>query len=435
MTSREEMKELLVSAFKAGIAAAHPEQLFDREGICETLKELAVEVKGKVVIVGAGKASAAMACAFEREWDAAGGVVSDGFVVTREDYECKTQWTEIALAGHPYADDRSIDATARLLQLAQSLSADDLLVSLWSGGASSLLSAPIHGVDPASLQHLSRALVNAGADIFEINTVRRHLLAASGGRLAMAAAPAQLLNIVLPDVVDPDNDELWLATIASGPTMPDPTTLQDAAQVLKTWEILPPPDIAAALDDAKNETPKTWEEIRVTAQTTIVLPGNAAIEGAAAYLEAHWDGDIHMITPDPAGDATEIGVEFGQGFQQASFGRGVYLCAGELTVQASGDGAGGPNQEFALAMALTLDGAVNIYALSGDTDGIDGKGTHAGAFIAPDTLAHFAKEGIDAGEALMRNNTAPAFAAIGDAVITGPTFTNVNDLRLVVING
>ncbi len=435
MSSRDEMKDLLIGAFKAGVAAAHPSKLFDDDDLRGPLKEMASTIAGKVVIVGAGKASAAMAAAFEREWEAAGGLISAGLVVTREGYECATRWTEVVCAGHPYPDERSTLAVQRLLQLVDDLGEADLLVGLWSGGGSSLLSAPIEGVAINSLQDLGRALVNKGADIFEINTVRRHLLAASGGRLACAAAPAPILNIVLPDVIDPEDDDLWLATIASGPTVPDPTSLGDARQILETWEIIPTADIAAALQIDSNETPKCWDDIGTHSQITMILPGDAAIEGAATYLEDHWDGDIHLITPDPVGEAQAIGSEFGKGFSQPDLDPGIYLCAGELTVEVAGNGSGGPNQEFALALAIALDGRQGVYALSGDTDGIDGVGEAAGAFIAPDTLDRLERAGVDPQIALDRNDAGGAFAAIGDAIITGPTFTNVNDLRLVVING
>ncbi len=432
MTSAEDMKVILQEAFMAGVKAAHPDAFLARADVRETIAQAAKSCTGRVLVLGAGKAAAAMAAALEREWP---GELS-GLVVTRGGYEVPTKNIEVAIGGHPYPKSQSAEIATRMLALASELGEGDLLIGLWSGGGSALLACPPEEVLFEAFRGLTKELLKSGADIHEINTVRKHLSQIAGGRLAQAASPAHLINLVIPDVVDEGNEAATLSAIASGPAVPDPTTLEQALAVLAKYECAMDPAINAHLSDLANETPKSWPAIHLAAQQTLTLSADAAVAAAAQVFQARGFALVPTLG-NLTGDATEIATsqaELALSKVEAGVPTAI-ISGGELTVNVTGTGTGGPNQEFALAFAIALASAKGIYALSGDTDGIDGMGEAAGAFIAPDTLARLRAAGIDPQKALTNNDAGGAFAANGDLLITGPTFTNVNDLRLIVING
>tara|TARA_R110002110_G_scaffold54129_14_gene155599 strand:- start:620 stop:1912 length:1293 start_codon:yes stop_codon:yes gene_type:complete len=384
---------------------------------------------GRTIVIGAGKASAAMAQAFERAWD---GPLS-GLVITRYGFALPCEQIEIVEASHPVPDAAGRDATARIMQLAQTLGPDDLLVALISGGGSSLMIAPVDGVSLEDKQEVNRLLLKSGADITEMNCVRKHLSGIKGGRLAALAAPAALHCLMISDV--PGDDP---AVIASGPTVPDPTTLADARDILRRYEITPPSSVARALEDSANETPK---------------PGNPAFESTinelvarplqmlqTAETEAGQHGlNVINLGDRIEGEAREVAkamAGIARSIQESSTpctAPALLLSGGELTVTVRGNGAGGPNQEFSLALAMALEGRAGIYAISCDTDGVDGNNDVAGAVIAPDTLTRGKNAGLIADDYLKSNDAGGYFATIKDLVITGPTYTNVNDFRAILV--
>lgn len=423
MIWRDDQKALLESAFMAGVNAAHPDGFFATDDMGRALAQAAT-TKGRVLVLGAGKAAAAMAAALEREWP--GTRPLEGLVVTRAGYEVSTRNVEVAMAGHPYPENQGAGHAARMLSLAAELGKDDLLIGLWSGGGSSLLACPPGGMEFQTFIELTKSLLGSGADIHQINTVRKHLSRISGGRLAKAAAPASLLNLVIPDVVGSDTPAR-LSAIASGPCVPDPTTLADAARVLDLHGI-------NEFESFLTETPKSWDEIGTAHAQTLELDGNVAVTAAADALRAHGfsiftEANVTAEARAAAGKFARIAL--GHGGQRPA----AIVSGGELTVTVKGTGTGGPNQEHALALAIALDGAEGIAAVAGDTDGIDGPGEVAGAFVFPDTLKRLRAAGVDPQAALANNDATGAFKAIGDLLVTGPTHTNVDDLRLIVING
>jgi len=428
MISHEDMKALLRDVFMEGVSAAHPETFLAIGDLRFAFRDAIARQKGRVIALGAGKASAAMAAALEREWAAAGGGPLEGLVVTRKGYEAETQTIEIVTGGHPYPEEGSAAVAQRMLTLAKDLTADDLLIGLWSGGGSALLACPPDEVPFDDFRALTKSLLASGADIHDINTVRKHLSHISGGRLAQTAAPAALLNLIIPDVVGGEDSET-LSAIASGPTVPDPTSVADAARILERHG-------QTAFIPALSETPKTWDEIGIETRRTILGDDITSVVAAESALErqgfklAHKDAAV-------TGEAREVARAHAALAQEtaARSEKAFIVTGGELTVTGAEGGQGGPNQEYALALAIALDGAPGIAALAGDTDGIDGNGAAAGAFVFPDTLQIMRDAGVDPHQALESHNSGSAFAAIGDLLTTGPTQTNVNDLRLIVING
>jgi len=428
MTLREKTKALLTRTFMAGVSAAHPDRFMESGIVRAALAKVIQETKGRTVILGAGKASAAMAAALEREWLALGGAPFSGSVVTREGYDCATSFINIAIGGHPYPVPESTEISKRMLEQARSLSENDLLIGLWSGGGSSLLACPTNGISFEDFLALTKALLASGADIHEINTVRKHLSRISGGRLAQAAAPASVFNLVIPDVVDED-EEARLSAIASGPCVPDTTSLEDAFHIVERYGLSAP-------RDALTETPKSWEAIGVGQHRTIVMDDGKSLAAAVKVLKGE-GFDILRNENNVTGEARKV-AQADAAMAKAALESGKRLAivtGGELTVTVKGSGKGGPNQEYALALALALEGAAGVAALAGDTDGIDGVSKAAGAFVLPDTLERMEAAGIDPQSALNTSDAGTAFKAIGDLLITGPTLTNLNDLRLIVING
>ncbi len=415
-------RAFLGSLFQAAVDAAQP-------AICLP-SHLPPPPRGRTVVVGAGKASAAMACALEDHWR---GPLS-GVVVTQYGYGAACAHIEIVEAAHPVPDAAGAAAARRILECVGGLNADDLVICLISGGGSALMPAPLEGLDLADKIAVNRALLRCGATISEINCVRKHLSAIKGGRLAAAAAPARIVTLAISDV--PGDDP---AVIASGPTIPDPTSFADARAILARHGVTPPPAVQACLKQGALETPKPGDSRFVAGDYITIAAPQASLMAAAAVARAA--GVAPVILGDAIeGEAREVAlVHAGIARQVARHGQpaaapAVLLSGGETTVTLHGQGRGGRNAEFALALAIALDGAAGIAAIACDTDGIDGSEDNAGALIAPDTLARAAAAGLNPRARLADNDAYGFFAAIGDLVMTGPTFTNVNDFRAILIS-
>ncbi len=416
-----EAKQFLRDLFDAAVAAADPARCLP--------PFLPAPPRGKMVVVGAGKAAAAMARAVEKHWQGALG----GLVVTRYGHGVACDQIEIVEAAHPVPDDAGLTAASRILELAQGLGADDLLLCLISGGGSSLLTLPAAGISLADKQAVNQALLRSGAAIGEMNCVRKHLSAIKGGRLAAAAAPAQVVTLLISDV--PGDDP---AVIASGPTVGDPTSFADAREILRRYDITPPETVRAHLAAAAVESPKIGDPRLVDCVTHLIAAPQASLIAAAQAAEAV--GMQALILGDAIeGEAREVGLVHA-GIAQACARHGhpaapplVLLSGGETTVTVRGKGRGGRNGEFALGLALALDGNERIFALAADTDGIDGSEDNAGVLVTPDTLARARRAGVDPMASLAGNDAYSLFAAVDDLVVTGPTLTNVNDFRAVLI--
>ncbi len=381
--------------------------------------------KGRTIVVGAGKAAAAMARAVETHWPGP----LQGVVVTRDGYGVKCERIEMIEASHPVPDARGRAAAGRILQAVQGLTADDLVLCLVSGGASALLTMPAQGMTLEDKQAVNRALLRSGAAIGEINTVRKHLSAIKGGRLAAAAHPAQVVTLLISDV--PGDDP---ATIGSGPTVPDPTTYADARAVIAKYGFAVPDSVRARLDAGADETPKPGDSRLARASATIIATPRQALEAAVARTRA-LGYEPTVLGDRIEGEARDVGREHARMAQDLvkQGGKRAILSGGELTVTIRGEGRGGPNAEYMMAMALALNGAPDIHALAGDTDGIDGSEDNAGAVIAPDTLVRAHAKGLDTEAMLAANDSYKYFQTLGDLLMTGPTFTNVNDLRVILI--
>ena len=383
--------------------------------------------QGRVIVVGAGKASARMAEAVEAAW----GPVP-GLVITRYGYGRPTQGIEIALAAHPVPDQAGVAATARMLDLLSGLGPDDLVVMLISGGASALLCAPAGAVTLAEKQAVNAALLASGAPIDQMNTLRKHLSRVKGGQLAAAAAPAQVLALMISDV--PGDDP---AMIGSGPTVGDGSTPADALAIVDQWGIALPDSARAVLAGPTGVIPPGDPRLASVQNRVVAAPAQSL--AAAADMGRAEGFDIRILGDDLGGEAREVAASHAALAlaAQAAMARGdapiLILSGGELTVTRRGTGVGGPNAEYALALALALEGAAGIRAIACDTDGVDGAAEVAGATIGPDTLARALLARRDAGQALADNDAHSFFAAIGDQVVTGPTLTNVNDFRAILI--
>jgi hydroxypyruvate reductase len=383
---------------------------------------------GRTVVVGAGKAAAAMAKAVEDHWP---GPLS-GIVVTRYGHGLPCRRIDVVEASHPVPDEAGRNAAARILETVRGLGPDDLVLCLISGGGSALLSLPAPGITLADKQAVNKALLKSGADIAEMNCVRKHLSAIKGGRLAVAAWPARLVGLLISDV--PGDDP---SVIASGPTVADPTSFADARAVLAKYGIEPPPAVAARFAGA-DETPKPGDPRLARTETILVARPQESLEAAAqAAREA---GVTPVILGDSIeGEAREVAqVMAGIARQVAWHGQpagapAVLLSGGETTVTVRGTGRGGRNAEFLLALAVALRGHPGIHALAGDTDGIDGTEDNAGCLLGPDSLARAGALGIDAKARLADNDGYGFFSALGDLVVTGPTLTNVNDFRAILV--
>jgi len=419
--------------FSAAVEAAQAERV-----IRQNLPPAPV---GRTVVIGAGKASAEMARSFEQHWHGPMEQLS-GLVVTRYDYAVPCEHIEIIEAAHPVPDAAGEEAAKRILQLVSGLTPDDLVVCLISGGGSSLLSLPAEGLTLADKQQLNKALLKSGANISEMNCVRKHLSAIKGGRLAAAIHPAPLVTLLISDV--PDDD---LNVIASGPTVADPTTFTDALNIIERYGIDQP---AAAIDyikrhaadgacgDTSAESPKPGDERLSNSQAVLVATPQMSLEAAAVVAREHGitpviigdsiEGESSEVAKVHAGIAKQI-IRHGQPVVRPC----VLLSGGETTVTVKGNGRGGRNAEFCLSLAIALNGQPGVFALAADTDGIDGSEDNAGAIVKPCTLARAADEGLAAENYLADNNAYSYFEKLDDLLMTGPTLTNVNDFRAVLI--
>jgi hydroxypyruvate reductase len=409
-------RQFLRALFDSAVAAALPSLVVP--------PQLPSPPKGRTIVLGAGKAAAAMARAVEDNWN---GPLS-GLVVTRYGHALPCRTIEVVEASHPVPDQAGEDAARRILSLAGSAGPDDLVLCLVSGGGSALLSLPAPGLTLADKQVVNRALLTSGAPIGEMNVVRKHMSAIKGGRLAAASYPARMLSLIISDA--PGDDP---SIIASGPTVPDPSTFAEARAVVARHNIQLPPAVAAHFATAADETPKPGDPRLANARTVIIASAANSLAAAAEHARAHG------VTPFILGDAIEGEArDVGRAMAADALGRRdrrplVLLSGGETTVTVRKKGRGGRNTEFLAGLAEGLGGAPGIFALAGDTDGIDGSENNAGAFITPDTLARGAALGLDIGDALAHNNVYPYFEALGDLVVSGPTLTNVNDFRAILV--
>jgi hydroxypyruvate reductase len=389
-------------------------------------------VRGRIVVIGAGKASAEMARVVEQVW-AGSGVALTGLVVTRYGYGAACTQIEIVEAAHPVPDAAGLAAAQRMLQRVSGLGADDLVLCLISGGGSALLPLPLPGLTLDDKQALNRALLASGASINEMNCVRRHLSAIKGGRLAAACHPARVLTLALSDV--PGDDPI---NIASGPTVADPTTCADALALVQRYGLALPPHLRAVLDSGRGESVKPGDPRLARAELQLVATPRRSLQAAADVARAA--GVTPLVLGDSIeGEARDVGKVLG-GIARSAALHGepvaapcVLLSGGETTVTLRGRGRGGRNVEFALSLALALDGLPRTWALAGDTDGVDGADEVAGAIVTPDTLARAWSVGLRPADRLADNDGHAFFQALGDQVITGPTRTNVNDFRAILI--
>jgi glycerate 2-kinase len=413
---------LLRRMFDAAIAAAQP-------ALCVP-PHLPAPPKGRTIVIGAGKASAAMARALEDHWTGP----LEGLVVTRFGYRVPCERIEIVEAAHPVPDEAGLKAATRIADLVRGLTADDLVIALISGGGSALLAAPAPGVTLDDKQLLSAALLRSGATISEMNCVRRHLSSLKGGRLGALCAPARVVALLLSDV--PGDDRI---DIASGPTVPDPTTCADALGVLARYDIAVPPTLRALLETGATESVKPGDPRLARSEAVLVATPLASLE-AAAKVARDAGYAAHILGDSIEGEAREVGKVFGGIARHVALNREpfappcVLLSGGETTVTVRGNGRGGRNVEFLLSLGLTLGGLPGIYALAGDTDGVDGMEEIAGGLLTPDSLVRARAKMIDPRAALDANDGHGFFEALDDGVVTGPTLTNVNDFRAILID-
>lgn len=406
--------------------------LFDRAvAVADPMQSLAASLPprppGRVLVIGAGKASARMAEAVEAAWGAC-----EGLVITRYGYARPCRGIEIVEAAHPIPDDSGLAATARMLDLVAGLGTEDFVLVLISGGASSLLCAPAEGVSLADKQAVNRALLASGAPIGEMNVLRKHLSRVKGGQLAAAAHPARMLSLLISDV--PGDDP---TLIGSGPTVGDQSAPEAARQILHRWQVDAPPSVFQALaQPCRIVNPS---DSRLSRAEALIYAAPAQSLQAAARLASDHGCTVRLLGDSLEGEAREVAVTMAAEALRLKAGLApgdpplLLLSGGELTVTRRGGGIGGPNAEFCLALALALNGAKGVHALACDTDGVDGAAEIAGAIIGPNTLASAYALGLSPKDALDRNDAHGLFGAIGGSVITGPTLTNVNDFRAILI--
>ena len=411
----------LRSLFESAVTAADPHRVLP--------SFLPAVPRGRTVVVGAGKAAGAMAQALEQHWMGA----LEGVVVTRYGHKVPTRFIEVLEAAHPVPDQAGQRASQRILEAVQGLTADDLVICLISGGGSALLAAPAPGLTLADKQTMNRSLLRSGATITEMNCVRKHLSSLKGGRLALACYPAQVVTLLISDV--PGDDP---TVIASGPTVADPTTFAEACAIVEKYGLQDQARAYAHLCAAREETPKPGDLRLTRTSTHLIATPQHSLEAAAAVARAA--GVTPVILGDSIeGEAREVAkVMAGIAHQVKRHGQPaarpcVLLSGGETTVTVRGKGRGGRNVEFLLALTLALRGEPGVFALAGDTDGIDGTEDNAGAVVLPDTWARAEHLGLRVADHLADNDGYGFFSALGDLVITGPTLTNVNDFRALLI--
>lgn len=406
--------QLLRQMFDRAVEAADP-----MRSLAQFLPE---KPKGRVLVIGAGKASARMAEAVEAAWGPC-----EGFVITRYGYGRPTQGIEIAEAAHPVPDEAGQRATQKLLGLLSGLGTDDFVLALISGGASALLSAPAGEMTLAEEQAVNQMLLASGAPIGQMNILRKHLSRVKGGQLAAAAYPARMLALLVSDV--PGDDP---ALIGSGPTVGDASTPEDAREIIRRWHLDVPQSVRAALEGRTGVLRP--DDPRLAHVTNVICAAPSQSLEAAAKLGRDAGYTVDILGDALEGEARDVAVQQAA-LARANQGPRILLSGGELTVTRRGDGIGGPNAEFSLALALALEGAPGIHAIACDTDGVDGAAEVAGALIGPQTLEVARAKGVDPVAALARNDAHGFFGAIGGQVVTGPTLTNVNDFRAILIEG
>ncbi len=415
-------KSFLSDLFQAAIERAQPEKC-----IPQYLPEAP---KGRLIVVGAGKASAAMARAVEEHWE---GELS-GLVITRYGYRVACKTIEIVEAAHPVPDEAGLAGAQRMLELVSGLSEHDTVLCLISGGGSSLLPLPFEGLSLQDKQTLNKMLLRCGATISEMNCVRRHLSQIKGGRLAAACYPAKVVNLLISDV--PGDDPI---NIASGPTVADPTTCADALAIVQRYKIQLPTRALEILETGEGETPDASDPRLANVETHMVATPQLALEAAAALAEEQGI-PAHILGDSIEGEASDVGVVMaGIARQVTSHGQPfsapcLLLSGGETTVTINGRGRGGRNVEFLLSLAVALDGQKGTFAVAGDTDGVDGMEEIAGAYCDATTLERAWRNGINPPLSLANNDGHGFFEALGDSIITGPTLTNVNDFRAILID-
>lgn len=419
MLDENSSAEFLRSLFDVAVAVADPMQTIP--------KYLPEKPAGRMVVVGAGKASARMAEAVESVWGPC-----DGLVLTRYGYARPTQCIEIVEAAHPVPDQAGLDATRRLLKLVDNLGPDDFVLSLISGGGSALFCAPVEGIDLADLQAVNRELLKSGAPIGQMNTIRKHLSRITGGQLAAQAYPATMLSLMISDVAG-DNP----ADIASGATVGEDTTPKEALDIVETYKMSLPNSVIKVLKLGSHIVP-TGDPRLANVTNKIISAPKMSLEAACKRARVH-EIDCRILGEAIEGEAREEAarqVKLACEIQDtlAHDDRPVLLLSGgECTVTGWGGGSGGPNAEFALAAAIALNARGRIYLIACDTDGVDGAAEVAGAIVRPDTLERAKSLGLDPEAALKRNDSHTFFAALADQVVTGPTLTNVNDFRAILI--
>lgn len=408
-----EPRQFLRSLYDTAVAAAAPENCMRTW--------VPAKPGGRVIVIGAGKAAASMAKELEDQWSGP----LEGCVIVPYGHGADCRWIKVIEASHPVPDEAGVAAAAEILASVSNLSAGDTVVCLISGGGSSLLCLPAQGVSLVEKQSITSQLLKAGAAIHEINCVRKKLSAIKGGKLAAACAPATVITLIISDV--PGND---VSMVASGPTIADGSSPAEALEILDRYAISASASARTAIG---NSAP-----VKVAAGDIRILATSDDAMLATAALVA-----THEITPytlgDLSGDARSLGAEHAELAMQIAAGIGpveapcVILSGGETTVNVHGNGRGGRNGEYALSLAIALDGHPRIHAIACDTDGIDGAGDNAGSFVSPDTLARASAAGLDANELLDRNDSYKFFSTTLDLVVTGPTRTNVNDFRAIFV--
>jgi len=421
-------RDLLLGSFQAALAAADPLKVVP--------PHLPKPPKGRALVVGAGKAAASMALAVEQGWPADAPL--DGLVITRHQHGLLTNRINVMEASHPVPDESAESAAHEILKHVKGLTPEDLLVVLISGGGSALLSLPAEGIAMDDLKAVTRELLKCGAPIQEMNIVRKHLSAIQGGRLA-GASRAPVLALIISDVTGDDPTH-----IASGPCAPDPSTFQDALDVLKGYGVQAPHAVTAHLERGVRkeipETPKPGSRIFRRTENRVIATAQQSLQAAARYFIGH---DIHpaILGDSVTGESREVAKVYGALAREVRMHGlpwqppAALISGGETTVTVRGNGRGGRNAEFLLALAVNLDGMDGVHAIACDTDGIDGTEDNAGATLAPDTLKRAARRKLDAAKCLDDNDGYGFFSAVGDLVVTGPTRTNVNDFRVILVNG
>jgi glycerate 2-kinase len=426
MTDR---RPLLRETFDAAVAAAHPDVVL--------APHLRGVPKGRIICLAAGKGAAAMAAAAERHYLDTLKIDPErvlGIATTRHGHGVPTRRIKVIEAGHPMPDEAGLKAAGETLQLAATAGPDDLLLVLLSGGGSANWIAPVDGISFTQKQQLTRALLRSGAPIGEINTVRKHLSRIKGGRLARAGQKAEIVTLAISDV--PRDDA---SAIASGPTVPDPTTLADARAIIAKYKLAVDDAIARALDDPSNESCKPDDPAFARATYEMIARPRASLDAAiarvrqAGYEVIDLGADLEGEARDVAADHAKLALD-----ARAQGKRVAILSGGELTVTVRGNGRGGPNQEYALALADLLKDTPDVAALAGDTDGADGGAGSAtdpaGALIDAETFAAMRARGLDPKAYLANNDATAFFAGTGDLLQTGPTLTNVNDVRVILVD-